>query len=118
MVPAGTSPGVPGAVGSLAACRRTPWRPSRVQGGTFLSCVEKGVYMARVNVYLPDELVAEARAAGLNLSMVTRVAVHRELARSRTAGWLARVALERPGGIAHEAALAALRGPDWHWAER
>jgi post-segregation antitoxin (ccd killing protein) len=74
--------------------------------------------MARVNVYLPDELVAEWREAGLNLSMVTRIAVHRELGRWRTRGWLARVALERPGRITHEAALAALRGADSAEADR
>jgi hypothetical protein len=65
--------------------------------------------MARVNVYLPDELVAELRTAGLNLSMVTRVAVHRELARSRTDAWLMRVSFERTPVLAHETVLDALR---------
>ena len=67
------------------------------------------MYVARVNVYLPDELVEELRAAGLNLSMVTRVAVHRELTRSRTDAWLRRVSLERAAVVAHEKVLAALR---------
>jgi post-segregation antitoxin (ccd killing protein) len=48
-------------------------------------CGERCVYVARVNVYLPDELIEELRATRLNLSVVTRMAVHRELARWRTA---------------------------------
>jgi post-segregation antitoxin (ccd killing protein) len=64
-------------------------------------------------VYLPDELVAELRTAGLNLSMVTRIAVHRELGRWRTKGWVARVALQRSGRITHEDALATLRSTGW-----
>ncbi|MDQ6745622.1 MAG: type II toxin-antitoxin system CcdA family antitoxin [Actinomycetota bacterium] len=35
--------------------------------------------MARVNVYLPDELVQQARAAGLNLSGLTQQALRRAL---------------------------------------
>ena len=74
-----------------------------------MTCVEKGVYMARVNVYLPDELVGELRAVGLNLSMVTRAAVHRELARRRTDAWLWRVSLERRETILHDTVVEALR---------
>lgn len=33
--------------------------------------------MARLNVYLPDDLAAQAKAAGLNLSAVTQEAVKR-----------------------------------------
>jgi hypothetical protein len=68
--------------------------------------------MARVNVYLPDDLAAEVRAAGLNLSMVTRVAVLRELALRRTDAWLLRVALERPPAVPHRSILDALRAVD------
>jgi hypothetical protein len=38
--------------------------------------------MARVNVYLPDELAQEARAAGLNISKVTQEALSSTLAHS------------------------------------
>jgi post-segregation antitoxin (ccd killing protein) len=70
--------------------------------------------MARLNVYLPDEVAADLRAVGLNLSMVTRVAVLRELARYRTQGWLQRVAHERAAAAAvtHEAAFGALRAAE------
>ena len=49
--------------------------------------------VARVNVYLPDELAAEAKRAGLNLSAVTRGAVRRTLAERSTDAWLATVAM-------------------------
>jgi post-segregation antitoxin (ccd killing protein) len=63
-----------------------------------------------LNIYLPDELAEEARAAGLNLSAVTQDAVRRTLAARSTDEWLARLA--RRGSarhtVDHEAALAAL----------
>lgn len=37
--------------------------------------------MARVNITMPDELHAQAKRAGLNISQVTRQAVAAELAR-------------------------------------
>ena len=46
--------------------------------------------MARMNIYLPDDLAAEARAAGLNISALARAAVEAELARSSTDEWLER----------------------------
>jgi post-segregation antitoxin (ccd killing protein) len=45
--------------------------------------------MARLNVYLPDELAAAAREAGLNVSALTRQAVSDSLARQATDRWLA-----------------------------
>ncbi|MGJ7440554.1 type II toxin-antitoxin system CcdA family antitoxin [Aquipuribacter sp. MA13-6] len=42
-------------------------------------------------MYLPDELAAEAKAAGLNLSAVTQEAVRRSLAQRSTDTWLAAV---------------------------
>jgi post-segregation antitoxin (ccd killing protein) len=44
--------------------------------------------MARVNVYLPDDLAARARAAGLNVSGLTREAVEAALAARRVDAWL------------------------------
>ena len=44
--------------------------------------------MARVNVYLPDELARAARAAGLNISRLTQEALSSSLARSETDRWL------------------------------
>jgi post-segregation antitoxin (ccd killing protein) len=44
--------------------------------------------MARVNVYLPDELAREARSAGLNISSVAQEALSRTLAHGETNRWL------------------------------
>lgn len=45
--------------------------------------------MARVNVYLPDDLAREAKAAHLNISSVTQAALKHELAGRATKRWLA-----------------------------
>ena len=58
--------------------------------------------MARVNVYLPDELAEEARAAGLNVSNITQDALRRELAARRTSEWVARVSKLAPTGVTHD----------------
>jgi post-segregation antitoxin (ccd killing protein) len=68
----------------------------------------KHVRMARVNVYLPDELAEEARAAGLNVSSMTQEALRRELARRRTSTWLERVRELPPTGVSHEQALEVI----------
>lgn len=47
--------------------------------------------MARVNVYLPDELAERARAAGLNISGVAQDALRGALMRAETDGWLDRL---------------------------
>ena len=44
--------------------------------------------MARVNVYLPDELAAAAKAAGLNVSGLTQEAIQAALAARRVDDWL------------------------------
>ncbi|MGL5850450.1 MAG: type II toxin-antitoxin system CcdA family antitoxin [Phycicoccus sp.] len=67
--------------------------------------------MTRLNVYLPDDLAAEARKAGLNLSAVTQDAVRRTLAARSTDAWLAATttasgAPARP--VSHDRALEAL----------
>lgn len=65
--------------------------------------------MARVNVYLPDDLAAEAKQAGLNLSAVTQEAIRRSLASRSTDSWLERLrwgaASER---VPHARAIEAL----------
>jgi post-segregation antitoxin (ccd killing protein) len=65
--------------------------------------------VTRVNVYLPDELAAEARKAGLNLSAVTQEAVRRTLSERSTDAWLATVANTfEAGRVPHDRALDAL----------
>jgi post-segregation antitoxin (ccd killing protein) len=44
--------------------------------------------MARVNVYLPDELAEQARAAGVNISAITQDAIRTALAAIDTDRWL------------------------------
>lgn len=44
--------------------------------------------MARVNVYLPDDLARAAREAGFNVSSMTQQAVSDALARRSTDAWL------------------------------
>jgi post-segregation antitoxin (ccd killing protein) len=62
-----------------------------------------------VNVYLPDELAAEAKKAGLNLSAVTQEAVKRTLAERSTDAWLATVANTFGAGrVPHDRVLDAL----------
>ena len=46
------------------------------------------VCMARLNVYVPDELAERARARGLNVSALTQAAISAELENSATDAWL------------------------------
>lgn len=64
--------------------------------------------MARVNVYLPDDLAEEARAAGLNVSNITQDALRCQLAARRTSAWVARITELPPTGVAHEQVIEAL----------
>jgi post-segregation antitoxin (ccd killing protein) len=66
------------------------------------------VCMARMNIYLPDDLAARARAAGLNLSALARTAVEAELARSLTDAWLERVLSLAQTSVSHDEAIEAL----------
>jgi post-segregation antitoxin (ccd killing protein) len=65
--------------------------------------------VARLNVYLPDELAAEVKKAGLNLSAVTQDAVRRTLAERSTDAWLAAIAATASDQVVpHDRALGAL----------
>lgn len=64
--------------------------------------------MARVNVYLPDDLAAEAKAAGLNVSNLTQEALRSALAASRVDDWLDDIATMRPLGVSHRAVVDAV----------
>jgi post-segregation antitoxin (ccd killing protein) len=44
--------------------------------------------VARLTVYVPDELADAARARGLNISVLTRVAIAAALERTSMPGWL------------------------------
>ena len=66
--------------------------------------------MARVNIYLPDDLAEQARSAGLNVSNVAQDALRRELATKATAAWVEQVrSLPRlVPPVAHTSVLEAL----------
>jgi post-segregation antitoxin (ccd killing protein) len=64
--------------------------------------------MPRVNIYLPDDLAAEAKAAGLNVSQVAQHALRERLNRKRTAEWVARIQKLPPTGVTHEEVMDAL----------
>jgi post-segregation antitoxin (ccd killing protein) len=93
-----TAPALPKSTG------RTPTTTSRGDA----DCVYY-VCMARLNVYVPDELAKRARAAGLNVSALTQAAITAELDRDATATdhWLATLPAHE-GQVSHEAAMVAL----------
>ncbi len=64
--------------------------------------------MARVNVYLPDALAQEARAAGLNISRVAQEALSSTLSAGETDRWLDRLEGLASADIAHERVIEAL----------
>jgi len=64
--------------------------------------------MARVNVYLPDELAAQVREADVNVSALTQVALQTELARTRTDAWLDTVAGLKQIDLPYETVIGAL----------
>lgn len=75
--------------------------------------------MARVNVYLPDDLAEAARAAGLNVSSVAQEALRERLAAQGTTAWLDRLGALPGMDVTHDQVMAALDqvraewGDDW-----
>jgi post-segregation antitoxin (ccd killing protein) len=63
--------------------------------------------MARLNVYIPDELAERAKSAELNISALAQAAIADELQRRATDAWLASLPAPR-GAVSHSAALDAL----------
>jgi post-segregation antitoxin (ccd killing protein) len=64
--------------------------------------------MARINVYLPDDLAEEAKAAGLNLSRLTQEALKTELSAERTSAWLAAIASLGSTRVSHDDVMDAV----------
>lgn len=64
--------------------------------------------MARVNIYLPDELAQEARDAHLNISGLTQDAVRRALDRAAVGAWIDATIALPPVQVDQERLLAAL----------
>jgi post-segregation antitoxin (ccd killing protein) len=63
--------------------------------------------MARLNVYVPDDLAEAARARGLNVSALTQAAISSELERTSLSAWLDSLPPVR-GSVDHDAVMAAL----------
>jgi hypothetical protein len=59
--------------------------------------------MARVNVYLPDDLAEQARAAGLKVSSLTQEAVRSALTARCVDEWLDELDSMRPLRVSREA---------------
>jgi post-segregation antitoxin (ccd killing protein) len=64
--------------------------------------------MARVNVYLPDDLAERAKLAGVSISAVTQDALRSALAAMDTDAWLDRLDRHSGAQVEHERVLAAL----------
>ena len=74
--------------------------------------------MARVNVYLPDDLAAQAKQAQLNVSAITQDAIRSTLAASATDNWLAGLtALDRTGVDHDTAARSVAAAKDELWGD-
>lgn len=66
--------------------------------------------IARVNVYLPDDLAKQVKKAGLNVSGLTQDAIRSALAAGQTTEWLGRVGKLTPTGATHDAVMFAVAG--------
>lgn len=64
--------------------------------------------MARLNVYVPDELAARSREAGLNVSALTQQALAAALAGEQTDRWLSSLPRRRTEPVSLAAVLEAL----------
>jgi post-segregation antitoxin (ccd killing protein) len=64
--------------------------------------------MARVNVYLPDDLAEAARQQDLNISALTQQAVRNALAAAATDRWLASLPRHGPSSVTSEEVVAAV----------
>jgi post-segregation antitoxin (ccd killing protein) len=64
--------------------------------------------MTRLNVYVPDELAARSREAGLNVSALTQQALSAALAGGQTDAWLSSLPRRGAEPVALVAVLEAL----------
>ena len=64
--------------------------------------------MSRVNVYLPDDLAAEAKEAGINVSSLAQEAIRSALASRNLDTWLSSVSDLKAVDVDHEEVLAAV----------
>ena len=67
--------------------------------------------VSRLNVYVSDDLAAEARAAGLNISSLTQDALRGALAAKRVDEWLDGVRSMTPLSVILDPAASAVAAP-------
>ncbi len=68
------------------------------------------VRMARLNVYVPEDLAEEVREAELNVSSITQEALRAALLGRRSAAWLSKVRRLSPAGVRHDQVMQVLDG--------
>jgi hypothetical protein len=66
--------------------------------------------MARVNVYLPDDLASEAKSKGLNISKLTQEALKRAIDSDKMAAWMEKVRSDPPVEVDPDVLRAAIAG--------
>lgn len=66
--------------------------------------------MARVNVYLPDDLASEAKSKGLNISKLTQEALKRAIDSDKMAAWMEQVRSDPPIEVDPDILRAAIAG--------
>ncbi|MBT8201912.1 MAG: type II toxin-antitoxin system CcdA family antitoxin [Acidimicrobiia bacterium] len=64
--------------------------------------------MARINVYLPDDLARRVKGAGINVSKVAQEALRAALGDAQTNRWLDDVARLPATKVAHDEVLRAV----------
>lgn len=64
--------------------------------------------MARLNVYVSDDLAARSRSAGLNVSALTQRAIAAALASAETDAWLATLGGRAVSDVGADEIVAAL----------
>jgi len=64
--------------------------------------------MARINVYVPDDLADAARSAELNVSSITQDAIRTVLAARSAAAWLDSLGSLEPVSVSSDAGKRAL----------
>jgi post-segregation antitoxin (ccd killing protein) len=71
--------------------------------------------MAKVTIYMPDELLAEAKEAGLNISGLAQDAVAAALQTAKTEAWLRSMRARPRSGVKSEDVQQALREVRDNW---
>ena len=92
----------------LVTATRHPTITALAGASGSLSVYAYTMRMARINVYLPDELAGEAKQAGINISALTQDAVRSALGAARIDQWLDELEALRPTGVTHEDVVASV----------